>query len=157
MLSSDVTNSGPQRTRRCRRPSDERSPNRTTGRHLPGSLDISGPGGRGFHRHTPLGTKLGAQCAPSQRSGGDQGAQKNLQIRPFDQGQTTELHPGGITTFGAMGPQTTPFVDDAANFYSAKCAVERGVCRRQLVERLQVALLQGVGKRLLAAINSSRR
>ena len=62
--------------------------------------------------------------------------------------------PVGVTTFGALGPQATQFVDDAADFYSGKCAMDRGVCRRQLVERLQVALLQEVGKRLLAVIQA---
>ena len=61
-----------------------------------------------------------------------------------------------MTTFGVFGPQAAQFVDDAADFYSAKCAVDRGVGRRQLVERLQVALLQEVGKRLLAAVRVGR-
>ena len=62
--------------------------------------------------------------------------------------------PVALTTFGAMGPQATVFVDDAAAFYSAKCALDCGQCRRQLVERIQVALLQEVGKRLLAGIRA---
>ena len=51
----------------------------------------------------------------------------------------TQLHfiQGAIITFGACGPQATQFVDDAANFYSAKCAMDNGVCRKQLVERVQ--------------------
>ena len=55
-----------------------------------------------------------------------------------------------ITTFGTLGPHATQFIDDTADFYSAKCAVDRGLCRKQLVERVQVALLHEVGKRLLA-------
>ena len=47
--------------------------------------------------------------------------------------------PVGVRTFGASGRHATQFVDDPADFYSAKCAVARDVCRRQLVERLQVA------------------
>ena len=63
-----------------------------------------------------------------------------------------QLHfiPVAITTLGALGPQATQFVDDAADFYTAKCAVDRGLCRKQLVERVQVALLHEIGKRLLA-------
>ena len=45
-------------------------------------------------------------------------------------------------------------IDDAVDFYFAKCAVDRGLCRKQLVERVQVALLQEVGKRLLAGIQA---
>ena len=48
----------------------------------------------------------------------------------------TQLHfiPVAITAFGTLGP-ATQFIDDAADFYSAKCAVDRGLCRKQLVER----------------------
>ena len=69
----------------------------------------------------------------------------------------TQLHfiPVAITTFGTLGPQATEFIDDAAAFYSAKCAVDQSLCRKQLVERLQVALLQEVGKRLLAGIQAN--
>ena len=67
-----------------------------------------------------------------------------------------KLHfiPLAITTFGAFGPQATQFMDDPADFYSAKCAADRGLCRKQLVERVQVALLHEVGKRLLAGIQA---
>ena len=67
-----------------------------------------------------------------------------------------QLHfiPVVITTFGALGPQATQFVDEAADFYSAKSAIDRGLCQ-QLLERLQVALLQEVGKRLLAGIQAT--
>ena len=67
-----------------------------------------------------------------------------------------QLHfiPVAITTFGALGPQATQFVDEAADFYSAKSAIDRGLCQ-QLLERLQVALLQEVGKRLLAGIQAT--
>ena len=58
-----------------------------------------------------------------------------------------------MTTFGVFGPQAAQLFGPA-DFYSAKCAVDRGVGRRQLVERLQVALLQEVGKRLLAAVQA---
>ena len=43
-------------------------------------------------------------------------------------------------TFGALGPHALKFVDDAADRYSVKCAVDRDVCRTQLVQRVQVAL-----------------
>ena len=48
----------------------------------------------------------------------------------------TQLHfiPVPITAFGTLGP-ATQFIDDAADFYSAKCAVDRGLCRKPLVER----------------------
>ena len=55
--------------------------------------------------------------------------------------------PVAISTFGVLGPQATDFIDAAADFYSSKCAVDKGLCRKQLVERVQVALLQEVGKR----------
>ena len=69
----------------------------------------------------------------------------------------TQLHfiPVAITTFGAFGPQATQFVEDAADFYSAKCALDNGLCRKQLVERMQVALLQEVGKRLLVGLQAA--
>ena len=54
----------------------------------------------------------------------------------------------------ALGPQATQFTDNAADFHSTKCAVDRGLCRKQLVERVQVALLQKIGKRLLAGIQA---
>ena len=46
-------------------------------------------------------------------------------------------------------------MEDAADFYSAKCALDNGLCRKQLVERMQVALLQEVGKRLLVGLQAA--
>ena len=54
-----------------------------------------------------------------------------------------------------LAPQATQFVEDAADFYSAKCALDNGLCRKQLVERMQVALLQEVGKRLLVGLQAA--
>ena len=62
--------------------------------------------------------------------------------------------PAAFTTFGALGPEATQLIDDAADFCSAKNAVERGACRTQLVQRVQVALLHEVGKRFLAGIQA---
>ena len=56
---------------------------------------------------------------------------------------------------GPFGPQATQFVEDAADFYSAKCALDNGLCRKQLVERMQVALLQEVGKPLLVGLQAA--
>ena len=64
--------------------------------------------------------------------------------------------PAAFTTFGALGPEATGFIDSAADFYSAKLAVDRGVCRMQLLQRVQVALLQEVGKWLLAGIQATQ-
>ena len=57
--------------------------------------------------------------------------------------------------FGVVGPQATYFVEDAADFYSAKYALDNGLCRRHLVERMQVSLLQEVGKRLLVGLQAA--
>ena len=69
----------------------------------------------------------------------------------------TQLHfvSVAITTFGGFGPQATQFVEDAADFYSAKCAFDNGLCRKQLGEKMQVALLQEVGKRLLVGLQAA--
>ena len=53
----------------------------------------------------------------------------------------------------AFGPQATQFVEDAA-----KCLfiqICKGLYRKQLVERVQVALLQEVGKRLLVGLQAA--
>ena len=70
-----------------------------------------------------------------------------------------KLHfiPVAITTSGALGPQVTQFIDDAADFNSANCAADRGLCRNYLVERVQVGLLHEVGKRVLAGIQADER
>ena len=56
--------------------------------------------------------------------------------------------------FGALGSETTQLIENAAGFYSAKNAVDKGACQTQLVQRVQVALLHEVGKRLLAGIQA---
>ena len=102
----------------------------------------------------PLAPSLGLSVRQAKEAAATKERQKISKYAHLIRDKHLNFIPVGITTFGALGPQATQFVDDAANFYSAKCAVERGVCRRQLVERLQVALLQEVGKRLLAAIQA---
>ena len=62
--------------------------------------------------------------------------------------------PVAISTFGALGPQAEQFIDDASDFHSSRCAVDRNLSRKQLLERVQVALLQEVGKRLLVGIQA---
>ena len=62
--------------------------------------------------------------------------------------------PAAFTTFGALGPESTHLINDAADVYSAKNAADRGVCRMQHVQIVQVALLHEVGKRLLACIQA---
>ena len=57
--------------------------------------------------------------------------------------------------FGAFGPQATQFVEDTVGFYSAKGGMDNGLCRKQLVERVRVALLQEVGKRLLVGLQAA--
>ena len=69
-----------------------------------------------------------------QGSGRSQRKAQDRQVtHPIREGQ---LHfiPVAITTFGALGPKATEFVDDTAVVYSAQCAVDRGLCRKQLVE-----------------------
>ena len=56
--------------------------------------------------------------------------------------------------FGVVGPQATYFVEDAADFYSAKYALDNGLCRNQFVQLGQVALLQEVEKRLLVGLQA---
>ena len=53
-------------------------------------------------------------------------------------------------TFGELSPQASDFVDDACAFYSARQAVSFGDCRTQLLQRVETALMQQIGKRLLA-------
>ena len=46
--------------------------------------------------------------------------------------------PAAFTTFGALGPESTHLINDAADCFLAKNAADRGVCRMQLVQRVQV-------------------
>ena len=102
----------------------------------------------------PLAPSLGLNARQAKEAAATKERQKVAKYAHLIREKQLNFIPVGVTTFGALGPQATQFVDDAADFYSGKCAVDRGVCRRQLVERLQVALLQEVGKRLLAAIQA---
>ena len=102
----------------------------------------------------PLAPSLGLNARQAKEAAATKERQKVAKYAHLIREKQLNFIPVGVTTFGALGPQATQFVADAADFYSGKCAVDRGVCRRQLVERLQVALLQEVGKRLLAAIQA---
>ena len=63
--------------------------------------------------------------------------------------------PFPMSTFGALSPQAANFVDTAAEFYSAHQHADTGVCRFQLLQRLQVFMLQEVGKRLVAGVHAA--
>ena len=99
----------------------------------------------------PLAPSIGLNIRTAQRIAAAKEKQKVAKYAQLI--AATQLHfiPVAITTFGT--PQATEFIDDAAAFYSAKCAVDKSLCRKQLVERLQVALLHG--KRLLAGIQAN--
>ena len=102
----------------------------------------------------PLAPSLGLNARQAKEAAAAKERRKNTKYAHLIRDKQLHFIPVGVTTFGALGPQATQFVDDAADFYSAKCALDRGVCRKQLVKRLQVALLQEVGKRLLAGIRA---
>ena len=102
----------------------------------------------------PLAPSLGLSLHAAKDIAATKEKQKIAKYAHLIAATQLQFYPVAITTFGALGPHATDFVDDAANFYSAKCAVDRALCRKQLVERLQVALLQEVGKRLLAGIQA---
>ena len=102
----------------------------------------------------PLAPGLGLNLRLAKEAAADKEKQKTTKYARLITEKKLHFIPVATTTFGAMGPQATQFIDDAADFYSAKCAVDRGLCRKQLVERVQVALLQEVGKRLLAGIQA---
>ena len=58
--------------------------------------------------------------------------------------------PFPITTFGELSEHASAFVGDAAVFYSAHQQLSFGDSRTQLLQRIEVALMQQVGRRLLA-------
>ena len=66
--------------------------------------------------------------------------------------QTVNLHfvPFPVSTFGELSPEAAAFVDDASAFYSARQQMPFGECRMQLLQRIETALMQQIGKRLLA-------
>ena len=107
-----------------------------------------------YHDHASTGAQFGTQPPPGERCGCSQRKTKAGKVCGKYEGKRLHFITIAITTFGAFGPQATQFIDDAADLYSAKCAADRGLCRKQLVERVQVALLHEVGKRLLAGIQA---
>ena len=102
----------------------------------------------------PLAPSLGLNARQAKDAAANKERQKVAKYAHLIRDKQLNFIPVALTTFGAMGPQATVFVDDAAAFYSAKCALDCGQCRRQLVEQIQVVLLQEVGKRLLAGIRA---
>ena len=56
--------------------------------------------------------------------------------------------PFPLSTFGELS--TYAFVDDACTFYSARQQLSFGESRNQLMQRIETALMQQIGKRLLA-------
>ena len=104
----------------------------------------------------PLAPSLGLNLRTAKELASAKEKQKTAKYARLIAEKQLHFIPVALTTFGALGPQATQFVDDAADFYSAKCAVDRGLCRKQLVERVLVALLHEIGKRLLAGIQAGQ-
>ena len=102
----------------------------------------------------PLAPSLGLNVRAAKAAAAAREKQKLAKYAHLIQDKHLNFIPAAFTTFGALGPEATRFVDDAADFYSAKRTVDRGVCRMQLVQRVQVALLHEVGKRLLGGIQA---
>ena len=82
----------------------------------------------------PLAPSLGLNTRTSKENAAAKQKQKLAKYALLIAATQPHFIPVPITAFGTLGP-ATQFIDDAADFYSAKCAVDRGLCRKQLVER----------------------
>ena len=102
----------------------------------------------------PLAPSMGLNIRSAKAVAAAKEKQKVAKYAHLIRDKRLNFIPAAFTTFGALGPEATQLIEDAAGFYSAKNAVDRGVCRTQLVQRVQVALLHEVGKRLLAGIQA---
>ena len=76
--------------------------------------------------------------------------QKIAKYSPLLQNANLNFVPFPVTTFGELSPQAADFVDDASTFYSARQQLSFGDSRTQLLQRVETALMQQIGKRLLA-------
>ena len=96
------------------------------------------------HSHAPTGAQSWAESTPGEERSLHQRDRKERQVRAADKRRRS------CTSFRLRLPRSGPLshrqpVGNAADFYTAKCALDNRLCRKQLVERSQVALLQEVG------------
>ena len=89
-------------------------------------MDICRPGGGRRHNHHPLAPSLGLSVRQAKEAAAAKEKQKVANYAHLIREKQLNFIPVAITTFGAMGPQATQFEDDAAEFYSSKCAEKSG-------------------------------
>ena len=112
---------------------------------------------RGRHCHPPACTRLGHQYA---RGSWFRCCKKTAYFLCTKYAQlldSVDLNfiPFPITTFGELSSQADSFVDAAVEFYSARQQLPQGLCRSQLMQQLSFALMQHIGKRLLAGVTAA--
>ena len=79
-------------------------------------------------------------------------ARKLAKYQPIFEGQQLSFVPYAMTTFGAFGQQAEEFTDELAKAYAGHSDEHPSVCHQKIVQSVQVAMLQEVGKRLVCAV-----
>ena len=74
----------------------------------------------------PLAPSLGLNIRSAKSVAAAKEKQKVAKYAHLIRDKRLNFIPAAFTTFGALGPEATQLIDDAADFYSAKDAVERG-------------------------------
>ena len=98
----------------------------------------------------PLAPHLGVSQQQARAALRAKERQKIAKYEELLQRSKLNFLPFPITTFGELSEHASAFVDDAAVFYSAHQQLSFGDSRTQLLQRIEVALMQQVGRRLLA-------